>query len=537
MNAPARWVVLAADPMSEEGLRRLAEHPAMDLRVRPGLAGEELEAAVAEAHALLVRSSTKVTAALIERAPRLRVIGRAGSGVDNIDVAAATRRGVVVMNTPGGNSVAAAEHTFALLLSLVRSIPAAAAETAAGRWERKKYMGRQLEGKTLGLIGFGRIGREVARRARAFGMRVLIADPFVSEAVAGEHEARLVGREALIAEADVVSLHVPLTAETRHLIDAPALARMKPGAILINCARGGLVDEPALLEALDRGALFGAAIDVFEEEPPAFGALLRHPRVVATPHLGASTEEAQSSVAGQVADQVADYLLRGEVRGAVNMPGLSAEAYAQAKPYLELAERLGSLAGQIAEPPFARVEVRFRGDLAELPRGPVATAALVGLLRTAKGGAGVNYVNARLFAGEHGIRLEETAMEDAGDHTGLVELAVSGGSAACTVAGVVTARGRPRLARWEGLGLDAPAEGHVLALRNPDVPGVVGAIGTLLGDARINIAHIAWGRDPDTGDAVTLINLDAALGDTVLAAMRAHPHVRWVKPIRLPDPA
>jgi D-3-phosphoglycerate dehydrogenase len=529
-----RYVVLVTDPLAEEGLAVLSAEPAFDLRLRPGASGEDLRREVAEAHALLVRSGTKVTVEVLAAAPRLRVVGRAGTGVDNIDVPAATRRGVAVMNTPGGNSIAATEHTLALILSLFRNVPAAHRDLAEGNWNRKRFLGRQLQGKTLGLVGFGRIGREVALRARAFGMAVLAADPFVTEAVAAERDARKVDLPELLARADVVSLHSPLTPETRHLIGAAELAAMKPTAVLVNCARGGLVDEAALYDALEAGELAGAALDVYEAEPPEGNPLIGHPRVVATPHLGASTEEAQERVAVLIAGQVRDFFLEGEVRNAVNLPALSAELVARVRPYLDLAERLGSLAAQIAGAPFERAAVTFRGECTELPRTPVVSAALVGLLGRVRGGSGVNYVNARLAAGEVGLAVEERASDEAGDHAGLIEVSVTGAVRSAVVAGVVTAAGNPRLARWEGLGLDAPATGDILILCNPDVPGVVGAIGALLGDAGVNIAHIAWGRDPAVGEAYTLLNLDSPVTDAVLESLRRHPKVNWAERVQLP---
>ena len=475
MNAADRWVVLVTDPLAEDGLAVLSDESRFDVRVNTKAAGDALHKEMADAHALLVRSGTEVTAEVLAAGEKLKVVGRAGTGVDNIDVAAATRRGIVVMNTPGGNSIAACEHTIALMLAVFRHVTAAAADLAEGRWNRKQFMGRQLEGKVLGLVGFGRIGREVAARARSFGMEVLVSDPFVSDSLVREWEAKLVEFPELLAAADVVSLHSPLTDETRNLMNEKALRSMKKGAVLINCARGGLVDEAALVTVLDDGHLSGAALDVFAQEPPDV-ALAAHPRIVCTPHLGASTEEAQRSVAAEIAHQVRSYLLDGEVRNAVNMPSLSAEVYEQVKPYLDLVERLGSMAGQIAGPPFKNAAVIFHGENTLLPRAPVVSAALVGLLGSAKGGSVVNYVNARMAASELGMEIEEKAVEESGDQTGLVEVSVEGGTRACTVAGWVTAAGKPRLARWEGLSVDAPPYGDILVLCNPDVPGVVGAI-------------------------------------------------------------
>ena len=529
-----KWVILITDPLAKEGLNVFQAEPQFDVRVKTGLKGQALQDELAQAHALVVRSGTQVTADLFQNAPNLKIVGRAGTGVDNIDVPAATKHGIVVVNTPGGNSVAACEHTFALLLALLRNIPEATKHLAEGGWDRKRFTGHQLNGKTLGLIGFGRIGREVAARARAFGMQILVADPFVTESLAKEWEARLTDKDTLLANADIVSLHVPLTPETRHVIDASAIQKMKTGAIVINCARGGLVDEAALKTALDENKLAGAALDVFADEPPTNSPLLKHPKVVATPHLGASTEEAQRDVAGEVAEQIRDYLQKGEVRNAVNMPSLSAEAYAQVKPFLDLAERLGSLAGQVVGGSLKRLEIIFRGEAETLPRAPIVSAALVGLLASAKGGSMVNYVNARLASSEAGIEIKDTSVKDSGDQSGLIEINVQSTEGTCSVAGWVTAGGKPRLARWEGLGLDAPPAGDILVLRNPDVPGVVGAIGTLLGEAKVNIAHIAWGRDATKREAFTLINLDNAVGADLLATICRHPKVLWAKAIRLP---
>ncbi len=533
MSPDGKWIILVTDPLAEDGLSVLSAEPRFEVRMQTGVKGKKLLEAVKDVHALLVRSGTQVTEEVLEAASRLKVVGRAGSGVDNIDVPAATRRGVAVMNTPGGNSVAACEHTFALLLALLRNVPSASADLAAGNWNRKQYMGRQLQGKTLGLIGFGRIGREVASRARAFGMEVLVADPFVNEALVRDWESKLVELPELLAASDVVSLHVPLTDETRNIINEQTMRSMKPGAILINCARGGLVDEKALVKVLDEGHLAGAALDVFAEEPPG-PEIATHDRILCTPHLGASTEEAQRSVAEQIAEQVHAYLLEGEVRNAVNMPSLSAEVYERVKPYLDLVERLGSMAAQIAGSPFKKVNVIFRGDTTSLPRSPVVSAALVGLLGSVEGGSVVNYVNARPTATELEIEVEEKATDESGDHAGMIEVLVQGEDRSCSVAGWVTATGNPRLARWEGLGVDAPPHGDILVLRNPDVPGVVGAIGVVLGEAGVNIAHIAWGRDQDSGEALTVINLDAPVTEELLETIRKHPHVLWAKSVSLP---
>ena len=527
------WKILATDPLADEGLSLLVEHPEFELVNKPGLTEDELLQAISDAHALLVRSGTKATAKAIQAGKKLRLIGRAGTGVDNIDIDAATKHGIVVMNTPGGNSVAAAEHTFALLLALMRQISPAHSELLSGQWTRKQHMGGQLQGRSLGLVGFGRIGREVARRARAFGMQVLVNDPFVSEALAVENEVRLVSREDVLKQSDVISLHVPLTKETRHMINQEVLQTMKPGAVVINCARGGLVDEDALLEALNDGTLGGAALDVFENEPPGDAPLLRHPRVLATPHLGASTQEAQRDVASQLVEQVIRYFTQGEVQNAVNMPSLSAEMYAQVKPYLDLGERLGSIAGQVLDAPYSKLEVVFRGEAAELPRSAVMASVLIGVLNAVDPHV-ANFVNAPLVAKELGIDVSDTTDADSGDYAALIEVRLRGETGSCDIAGAVTPSGKARLAGWQGMAVDAPPAGHMLALSNPDLPGVVGTIGTLLGQAGVNIANISWGRDSKTGIANTLINIDTPLPPKLLSAIQDHDHVLWARMVELP---
>ena len=528
--APLRLVI--SDPLAVEGLAILRSSALFDLVTVNGADRPALTRALATAAALLVRSGTAVDAELLERAPRLRLVGRAGTGIDNVDVEAATRRGVLVMNTPDANSIAAAEQTMALLLALVRRIVPAAGSLAAGRWDRGRFVGTELAGKTLGVIGFGRIGREVARRARAFDMPVLVHDPFVTDEVARAAEARLVRLDELLAAADVVTLHAPLTRATRHLIGAPQLARMKPTARLVNCARGGLVDEAALLAALEEKRLAGAALDVFESEPPAGSPLIGRPDVVATPHLGASTLEAQENVAVELARQVVDYFRSGAIRNAVNMPALSAESYQQAQPHLDLAERLGRLAGELRPGPWRRLRIEYLGEAAGLPLPALTLAALKGLLGTQAREA-VNYVNARLKAAELGLVVEESFDPRSEDLATRVRLRLEGEGGGIDVAGTL-ARRRPRLVAVDDYELDAILAGTLLVLENDDVPGVVGEIGSLLGSAGVNIARINWGRNREGGSALTVIQVDQPPPGELLARMESGPHVSRVRLVELP---
>lgn len=527
--------LVVSDPMAPEGVDLLRQSGLFEVVEVKGSDPAALAGALETAEALLVRSGTKVTAGVMAQAPRLRLIGRAGTGVDNVDVEAATRRGIVVMNTPDANSIAAAELTWTLLLAMVRNLVPAAVSLAAGKWERAGFMGTELAGKTLGVIGFGRIGREVASRARAFDMNVLVADPFVTEEIARSAGARLGSMDEVIAAADIVTLHAPLTRSTKHMIGAGELAAMKPGARLINCARGGLVDEAALLASLESGHLAGAALDVFEQEPPpADHPLLRHPSVVAAPHLGASTREAQENVSSELARQVLDYFQSGAIRNAVNMPGLSAEAYQKARPYLDLVERLGRLAGSLSSRGgWRRIALDYRGEAANLPLQALTLAGLKGVLSTLVGEV-VNFVNARIKAQEIQIEVIESFDPVAGDHPNRIRLTLESESGTTMVDGMVIRGGEPRLLSIDGFELEAVPAGALIILRNDDVPGVVGAIGGWLGSAGLNIARISWGRDRAGGTALTVIGLDLPATPEVLAKIAADPRVRDVRGVQLP---
>jgi D-3-phosphoglycerate dehydrogenase/(S)-sulfolactate dehydrogenase len=524
--------VLVSDDLSPEAVRILGE-AGLDVDVKVGLPPAELEGIIGGYDALAVRSATKVTARLLEKATRLRVIGRAGVGVDNVDLDAATRRGVVVMNTPGGSSVTVAELALAMILSLYRHVPSATASVKAGRWEKKRFQGREIAGKTLGVVGIGNIGSVLVDRARAMKMRVIAYDPFITPEAAAKMGATLVDLDTIWRDADVVSLHVPLTEQTRHLVRAETLARMKKGAILVNCARGGIVDERAVADALAAGQLGGVALDVYEKEPPPPDQpLFRMDDVVCTPHIGASTEEAQSAVAVAIAEQLVAYLRDGVVQNAVNVPGLPKEVLDQLAPYLPLAEKLGSLAAQLAPPGPTEVAVEVAGELSQVPMRPLAARALVGLLRHFLE-TPVNEVNAPSIAKDRGIHVREVRSAEPHDWASLVTLTVRGQGGEIRVAGTVYGKREARIVRVNAFRVEAVPEGHVIVCENDDAPGVVGNLGTALASAGVNIARISLSRLDDRSGAFSFLNVDSAPTPEMLERLRALPHVRSVRAIRL----
>ena len=522
--AVATFRVLVADAISEAGVALLRATDGFDVAVETKLPPDALRSRLRDADALIVRSATRVTEDALADAKRLRVIGRAGTGVDNIDLEAATRAGIVVLNAPGANAVAAAEHTICLLLALARHVSPAHAALREGRWERSRYTGVELAGKTLGVVGLGRIGREVARRAIGLRMSVLGYDPYVSESAVADLGVACAPLPRVLGEADVVTLHVPLARETGHLVDRAAIAGMKRGARLINCARGGLVDEAALLEALESGHLAGAALDVFETEPPEDLRLVRHPAVVATPHLGASTVEAQERVGTEIAEKVRDFLLRGTVLDAVNFPSLGRDEHEAARPVMELAERLGRFVAQIVEGGVRRLEVRALGAFAQLPLKPIVMAATRGLLSPVLVG-GATLVNALALARDRGITVEEARSTEATPFAGLLRLTVTTDRATTAIAGTLLSDGRPRVVELDGLPIESTPDGHLVLLRNQDVPGVVGRVGTVLGQAGVNIAGLQLGRERRGGAAVSVIDVDGPVPADALAALRELPGV------------
>ena len=460
----------------------------------------------------------------------LKVVGRAGIGVDNIDVGAASERGIVVMNTPYGNAITAAEHTIAMMFALARQIPAADRSTQAGKWEKSRFMGVELTGKTLGIIGCGNIGAIVADRAQGLRMRVVAYDPFLTPERAVELGVERVSLDDLLARADFITLHTPLTDATRNIIDAGAIAKMKPGMRIINCARGGLVAEEDLAAALDSGRVAGAAVDVFVEEPAKQNPLFGHDTLVATPHLGAATTEAQENVALQIAEQMADFLLTGAVSHAVNVPSLTAEEAARLKPYMVLAEQLGSFAGQLTETGIRTVEIEYEGAVADLNVKPLTAIALTGLLAPQL--ATVNIVNAPLICRQRDIRVSETRHTDAGDYQNLIRVTVTTERRQRSVSGTVFAGNKPRLVDIEGIPLEAELGRHVLFVRNYDKPGFIGGLGRALGESEVNIATFHLGRTAPGQDAIALVQLDQALTPALIDTVCRLPNVIQAKAMR-----
>jgi D-3-phosphoglycerate dehydrogenase len=524
--------ILIADNVSESALEVLRAQNSWDVVFLPKKAGGSLTEEIKDADALVVRSATKATAALLDHAPRLRVIGRAGTGVDNVDLDAATQKGIVVMNTPGGNAVSVAEHTMGLLLALARRIPEADSLLKHGKWEKKKLTGIELRSKTLGLVGLGNIGREVARLAQAFGMTVLASDPFVSSRVAQDQDVKLVSLEELLRESDFVSLHAAATAENRHLIDARTLALAKPGVYIVNCARGELINESDLVAALASGQVRGASLDVFETEPPKDPGLVNHPRVIVTPHIAGSTEEAQEIVGIRIAEQIRDFLLLGVPRNAVNMPNISPEEYQKLTPYLRLGENLGTFLAQVAGARISEVSISYDGGLAELNTHLVKNAVLKGILKKALSDQ-VNVVNAGALAQARGIEVQEirSARRAAFSHSLGLALRTETGSASALA--MVGPNGNLRLLGIHGLDIEAPLEGIHIYSRNQDVPGVIGRIGTILGDHKINIANFALGRDIQGGEAVGLVQVDGPVAEEVLTEIRSIPAIRVARVVEL----
>jgi D-3-phosphoglycerate dehydrogenase / 2-oxoglutarate reductase len=479
---------------------------------------------------LAIRSATKVTAKMLEKAKSLKVIGRAGIGVDNVDIPAATARGIIVMNTPFGNSITTAEHAITLMLSLARQIPEADASTRAGKWEKNKFLGVEIFSKTLGVIGCGNVGSIVADRAIGLKMKVIAYDPFLSAERALNLGVEKVELDELWRRADFITLHTPLTDKTRNIINAETLARTRKGVRVINCARGELVDEAALCDALKSGHVAGAAVDVFKEEPATQSPLFGLPNVVCTPHLGASTMEAQENVALQVAEQISDYLLRGAISNAVNFPSISAEEAPKLKPFVTLAEKLGSFAGQLTETGINRVQISYEGVVAQMNTKALTSAAIAGLLRPML--QDVNVVSAPLVAKERGIVVEETRREAEGDYESLITVTVTTDRQSRHVSGTVFADGRPRIVNIKGIRMDAEFGSSMIYITNLDKPGFIGKFSSTLGDAGINIATFHVGREAAGGHAVALIEIDGELPPHVLDKVRALPQVQQAKPLR-----
>jgi len=527
--------ILVADDVSDSGLQPLRD-AGLVVEKRTGLTKDELVAALQNCEGLIVRSETKVTADILEATPDLKVIGRAGVGVDNIDVSAATVNGVVVMNAPDGNTITTAEHTIALLISLARSIPQANASLKSGHWERKRFIGVELQGKTLGIVGLGRIGRVVASRARAMGMTIIAYDPFIAQDQARDLEIELAPLDQVYARADFLTVHTPLTAETRGIIGREVLSKMKRGARIINCARGGLVDEDALCEAIKSGAIAGAALDVFSQEPPPPDhPLLALDQVITTPHLGASTTEAQEGVAFTVAEQMRDYLLTGALRGAVNVPVVDLKELNLMQPYVQLAEKLGRFQAQLVDKPVSEVRIEFAGEIVDVDAAPVTRAFLSGLLRDVS--ARVNVVNAFLIAEERGIKVTTTYVRRSDGSAPAIRTEIHAGGSTQSLAGTLFGYGSQtregRITEIDGFHLEAIPHGHMLVMRNRDVPGVIGSVGTILGNGGVNISRFHLGRRERGGEAVAVIEVDAPVSRDTLQALGSLEQVIAAQPIEL----
>ena len=527
--------VLICDPISPKGITLLQQRPEFKVSVvDKRLSEAELLPLVRDASAMVVRSETRVTRVVIEAAPRLRVVGRAGVGIDNVDVECATQRGIVVMNTPGGNTISTAELTFAMLMALARKIPQAHGSMKAGQWSRKEFQGVELCNKTLGILGMGRIGSEVARRAIAFGMRVLAYDPYLSLSRAKALQVELVELEEIYARSDFATVHMPMTDETRGMINATAFAKMKKGVRVLNCARGGIVNEKDLCDAIRSGQVAGAALDVYETEPPPAAFPLRElPQVIMTPHLGASTEEAQENVGIEVAEAITDYLLHGTVRNAVNLPNLDAKAYSLVKPYLNLGEKLGRLLAQLAPKRNERLVITYGGKAAEMPGDPISRAVLKGFLESA-GGKEVNQVNVRALAASLGLLVDETRSNEETDFNEWLHVAVYSDGSKASVGGTFFGKhSHPRIVRINSLPVELVPAGVLFLMTNKDRPGIVGYIGTLMGKHRVNIANMSLSRDNKGGHALTVLNLDSVPPAELLAEIQQDPDISNVRVVQL----
>ena len=525
--------VFIADSISQRGIDELTRDGALEVKVQTGLSETDLAAAIPDFAALIVRSQTKVTAKILNAAKKLRVVGRAGVGVDNVDVETATRRGVVVLNAPGANTISTAEHTFSLLLSLARNIARADATLKGGAWDRKNLEGVELYNKTLGIIGMGRIGSELSRRAIAFGMRVVAFDPYLSASRARSLQVELVeDLDELLPLADFISLHTPLTAETRHILNAERLPKTKRGVRIINCARGGLVDEQALADAISNGHVAGAALDVFEMEPlPADSPLRKISKLVLTPHLGASTAEAQESVGIEIAQSIRAALLEGTIRNAVNMPTLDAKTLALIGPHLRFGEKLGRFLSQLAPRRVDFLNINYSGKVNEVDTTAITRAVLKGFLQSA-GGNEVNEVNAPAFAESLGLKITETRLSAPGDYSDMLELSASAEGKDISVGGAFFGI-TPRIVSINARPVEARPHGVILVLENTDRPGMVGRIGTLLGEHGVNIATMSLSRNQAGGTALTVLNLDSAPDEKLLKEIRGSEDIRNAQVIEL----
>ncbi|MCE5262411.1 MAG: phosphoglycerate dehydrogenase [Deltaproteobacteria bacterium] len=516
--------VLISDNLSVEGIEIFKKTPGIEVDIRTKMTPDELKAVIKDYDALVIRSATKVTKEVIDLADKLVIIGRAGIGLDNVDIPAATKRGIVVMNTPGGNAVTTGEHTIAMMLSLVRHIPQATASMKAGKWEKNKFTGHEFLNKTLGIIGIGRVGSIVADRAQGLKMNVIAFDPFITPEAAEKAGITLATLDEIYAQADVITIHTPMTKETRGLVNAAAFARMKKGVYIVNCARGGLVSEKDLYDALVAGKVAGAALDVFEEEPPKNTALISLDNVICTPHLGASTDEAQINVAVAIAEQVSAYLTTGEIRAAANFPSVSGEILAVLRPYLNLAEKLGAFAAHLVEGAIKGVTIEYSGEILDYNIAPITISLLKGLL-TPILNESVNFINAPVIAKERGIKVVESRSSEMKDYTSMISVTIKTAKAETTVAGAIFGRQEPRIVRINRFTVEAIPEGRMLVLYNNDKPGVIGNIGTTLGENGVNIARLHLSREQVDGQAMVVLGTDSVVSPELLEKLRKLPNM------------
>jgi len=524
--------ILVSDSLSEEGIEILKKVKEFQVDVKLKLSPEELKKVIKDYDCLLVRSGTKATKEIIESADRLKVIGRAGVGLDNVDLEAASKRGIIVMNTPGGNTISTAEHTMSMILALSRNIPDADASTKRGEWERKKFMGVELYGKVLGIIGLGRIGSEVAKRAIAFGMKVIAYDPFLSLDKAKELGVESVELNDVFKRSDYITAHTPMTDETRHVIGKKAIDSMKKDVRIINCARGGIVDEAALIEGIKSGKVAGAALDVYENEPPKDSPLLKCGNIILTPHLGASTEEAQVNVAIDIANSVRDALLGCGIRNAVNVPCIELELYQILQPYVAISEKMGSMAAQIAGGRIKSIEIKYSGDIAKYSSSPLTVAVVKGALSPVLQET-VNYVNSLIVAKERGVKIEESKSSQLEEYANLITVTVETDKGSVSVEGTLFTKTDARIVRVGQFHVDAIPSGYMLVAHNIDVPGIIGKIGTILGNNGINIAAMTFGREKPGGKTLSVLNVDGNIPEKVLDEIRKAKNILDAKLIKL----
>ncbi|MFC1809427.1 phosphoglycerate dehydrogenase [Candidatus Omnitrophota bacterium] len=524
--------VLVSDKLGKKGLDILEACKDFEVDVKTGLSPEELKAIIGTYEGIVIRSGTKLKKEILECADNMKVIGRAGVGVDNVDLPTATKKGIIVMNTPEGNTVSTCEHAFSMMMSLSRNIPQAHANVKSGKWDKSKFAGQELLAKTLGVIGFGRIGREFTKRAQAFGMKVIAYDPFITQEFAEQFGADSVTLEDLCKQADYITLHIPLTDDTKYILDKKMFDVMKEGVRIINCSRGGTVCEADLIEALKAGKIKGVATDVFEKEPPVNSPLLEFDNVVMTPHLGASTPEAQENVAIAVAEQVRDALTGKEIRNAVNMPSLDAESALVLKPWVNLSVKLGSFVAQVLEGSITKINVQYCGVVTNYNLAPLTTAVLRGLLSVSMGDM-VNFVNAPLIAKERGVEVVESKTSQHEDFANHIAVEVTTNKGTCAVVGTLFGKKDARIVKINDYHLDAHTVGDMLYLENEDKPGIIGEVCVLLGKNNVNIAEMTLGRVKQGGTAITLFNVDETITDDVIQAVKALPKIVAVKKVSL----